>query len=574
MEDRAGQRRLAAVLAADVVGYTRLMERDTEGTVAAWRTARDETIKPIVANHGGRIVKFTGDGFLVEFATVQDAASCAIALQEGLATNPLDFRMGVHLGDIVDDGQDIHGEGVNIAARIEALSDAGGISISGSVHEQVRNRIAANYEDRGEHRVKHVSAPIRVFTIRLGESRQTESDRSAPPPPQDRPSIAVLPFSNMSRDPEQEYFVDGITEDIITEISKVDALFVISRNSTFTYKDKDAKVQDIGRDLGVSHVVEGSVRKAGERVRVSARLTETQSGGHVWADRFDRALVDIFAVQDEITEEIVRALEVTLVGGARALPSRVETEVSQAYDCFLRGREQYRLFTRDANANARMLYEKAIQLDPNYAAAHAGLAEATLHDWFMGEADALDRAFQLALEARSLDSSLPLAHEALGNVALFKRQHEEAVASIRRWVELEPNSAEAHANLAAVLNFSGEPEQVAPLIDKAIRLNPYYPFYYILYKGQASFVMKRYEEALVFLRRSVVHNPEAVPVHVYLAACLGLLGEDVPARNALAEARRIHPGLSVAWVRTIFAYKRVADADLLVEGLAKAGLYE
>lgn len=574
MADQTVQRRLAAILAADVVGYTRLMERDTNGTVAAWKTARDEAIKPIVAGHGGRIVKFTGDGFLVEFPTVLDAVSCAISLQEGLATNPLDFRMGVNLGDIIDDGQDIHGEGVNIAARIEALADAGGISISGSVHEQVRNRIASTYEDRGEHEVKHVSAPIRVFAVRLGGSAPMEADKAAPPPTPDKPSIAVLPFDNMSRDPEQEYFVDGITEDIITEISKIDGLFVISRNSTFTYKGKAAKVQDIGRDLDVSHVVEGSVRKSGERVRVTAQLIETRSGGHIWADRFDRALVDIFAVQDEITEEIVRALEVELVGNTRALLTRVETEVSEAYDCFLRGREQYRLFTKDGNANARALYEKAIQLDSNYAAAFAGLAEATLHDWFMGAPGALERAFQLALRARELDPLLPLAHEALGNVHLFKRQHEEAVAAIRRWVEIEPSNADGYANLAAVLNFSGEPEQVAPLIDKAIRLNPYYPFYYVLYKGQASFVMKRYEEALHFLRRSVVHNPEAVPVHVYLAACFGLLGEDVPAREALAEARRIYPDLSMAWVRTIFAYKRVADSELLIEGLMNAGLAE
>jgi adenylate cyclase len=323
MADSPDRRRLAAVLAADVAGYTRLMEQDTDGTVAAWKAARDDVIEPIVADHAGRIVKLTGDGFLVEFPAVQDAVKCAIALQEGLAASTLDFRMGVNLGDIVDDGHDIHGEGVNIAARIEALADAGGISISGSVHEQVRNRIDAAYEDRGEHEVKHVSAPVRVYAIRLVSSDSEKLTEATPPPLPDKPSVAVLPFDNMSGDPEQNYFADGITEDIITEISKIDALFVISRNSTFTYKGKTAKAQDICRDLGVRHVVEGSVRKSGDRVRVTAQLIDGKSGGHIWAERFDRALVDIFAVQDEITEQIVRALEVNLVDEARARLARV-----------------------------------------------------------------------------------------------------------------------------------------------------------------------------------------------------------------------------------------------------------
>lgn len=573
MTDHPVQRRLAAVLAADVAGYTRLMEQDTDGTVAAWKAARDDVIDPVVGEHSGRLVKLTGDGFLVEFPTVQGAVRCAIALQEGLATGTLDFRMGINLGDIVDDGRDIHGEGVNIAARIEALADPGGINISASVYEQVRNRIEAAFEDRGEHEVKHVSEPVRVYAIRLGGSVPAEPQVTSPPLP-DKPSIAVLPFDNMSGDSEQDYFADGITEDIITEISKIDALFVISRNSTFTYKGKAAKVQDICCDLGVRHVVEGSVRKAGDRVRVTAQLIDGQSGGHIWAERFDRALVDIFAVQDEITEQIVRALEVNLVESARVPLPRVETDIPEAYDCFLRGREQYRMFSKDGNATARQLFDKAIRLDANYAAAYAGLAMTCLHDWFGGTTDALDRGFQQALRANALNPSLPLVYEALGNIQLFRKQHAEAVAAARRWIELEPSNADGYANLAGALQFSGEPEQVIPLIDKAMRLNPFYPFYYILYRGLAYMTMERYEEALDALKRSAAHNPEALHAHLNLAACFGRLGKIAPAREALAEVHRIYPAFSLAWVEAYTPYRRAADLDLLVDGLRKAGLPE
>jgi adenylate cyclase len=550
------------------------MEQDTDGTVAAWKAARDEVIDPVVDQHSGRIVKLTGDGFLVEFPSAQDAVKCAIALQQGLTTGTLEFRMGINLGDIVDDGRDIHGEGVNIAARIEALADPGGISISGSVHEQVRNRIDADYEDRGEQEVKHVSEPVRVYAIRLGGCASAEPNKATPPPLPDKPSIAVLPFDNMSGDPEQDYFADGITEDIITEISKINALFVISRNSTFTYKGKVAKVQDICRDLGVRYVVEGSVRKAGDRVRVTAQLIDGHSGGHIWAERFDRALVDIFAVQDEITERIVRALEVNLVYNARVPSPRLDTDIPEAYDCFLRGREQYRMFSKDSNATARQLFEKAIRLDPEYAVAYAGLAMTCLHDWFLGSPDALDRGFQQALRANALDPSLPLVYEALGNIHLFKKQHEEAVAAARRWVELEPSNADGYANLAGALQFSGEPEQVIPLIDKAMRLNPFYPFYYILYRGLAYMTMERYEEALEALQRSAAHNPESLHTHLYLAACLGLVGKTAPARDALAEVHRIYPDFSLAWVQAFVPYKRAADLDLLIVGLRKAGLPE
>ena len=307
MDEDGRHKRLSAILIADVAGYTRLIEQDTDGTVAAWQAARAEVIDPAIAEHAGRVVKLTGDGFLAEFPTVLQAA---ISMQEQFANSPLEFRMGVNLGDIVDDGDDIHGEGVNIAARIEGLAEPGGICISGGVYDQVRNRIEHGFEDMGEHVVKHVSAPVRVYglQVEIAESGPAQMKPSDLPLP-DKPSIAVLPFENMSGDPEQQYFSDGITEDIITDLSKASGLFVIARNSVFTYRGRAVKVQDVSRDLGVRYVLEGSVRKAGNRVRVTAQLIDGSSGGHLWAERYDRDLTDIFEVQDAVTQQIVAALK-------------------------------------------------------------------------------------------------------------------------------------------------------------------------------------------------------------------------------------------------------------------------
>ena len=576
------KRRLAAVLAADVVGYSRLIRADEEGTIAAFSAVRANLIDPILKEHYGRTVKLMGDGLLVEFASVVGAVRAAAAMQEALATRnaalPLERRMelrvGINLGDVVIEGDDIHGDGVNVATRLEGLAAPGGLCISEAVYEQVRDRVSLSFADLGLREVKNIDRPLRVWhwhPDRDPALEDTALAETALPAP-DRPSIAVLPFDNMSGDREQQYFADGITEDIITELSKIHGLMVISRNSTFTYKGKAVKAQDVCRDLGVRHILEGSVRKAGERVRITAQLIDGRSGGHLWAERYDRSLADIFAVQDDVTERIVSSLEVKLIDGDDPRSSRVETNSPEAYDCVLRGREQYRLFSKDGNAAARRLYERAIELDPSYAAAHAGLAEAYLHEWFMGSPAALDQALELAQTAKGLDPSLPLVYEALSSVHLFRRQHDEALAAARRWIEIEPSNAEAYANLAGILHFAGEPERVARLIEKAKRLNPFHPFYYTLYVGQARFTMRRFEDAATIIARSIAHNPEALPAHFYLAACHGQLGEDALAREALAEVRRISPDFSLAWVRTIAAYRRAADLDLLIDGLRKAGL--
>ncbi len=576
------ERRLAAILAADVVGYSRLIRADEEGTIAAFKALQADLIDPTLREHQGRTVKLMGDGILVEFASVVGAVRAAAAIQMGLAERNdvlpaerrIAFRVGINLGDVVIDGDDIHGDGVNVAARLESLATPGGMCISDAVHDQVRDRTSLSFEDLGLREVKNIDRPLRVWQWCPDQNQALAETAAAKTPRADQPSIAVLPFDNMSGDQEQEYFADGITEDIITEISKIHGLLVISRNSTFTYKRKAVKAQDVCRDLGVRYMLEGSVRKAGTRVRITAQLIDGRSGVHLWAERYDRGLEDIFAVQDEVTERIVRTLEVKLIPGDDARPPRIETESPEAYDCLLRGREQYRLFSREGNAAARQLYERAIALDPNYAAPYAALAETYVHDWFMGDPKALDRASELAETAKRLDPSLPLVYEALGSVHLFKRQHEEALAAARRWVEVEPGNAEAYANLAGTLHFAGEPERVAGLVEKAKRLNPFYPFYYTLYVGQACFTQHRFKEAAAIIARSIAHNPQSLPSHFYLAATYGQLGEEALARDALAEASRISPNFSIAQARAVAAYRREEDLNLLLDGLRMAGLRE
>jgi len=571
------ERRLAAILAADVVGYSRLMGADEAGTLAALRTLRENTIKPLIAKHRGRIVKLMGDGILAEFASVVDAVECALAWQRDRQTDTdqtLRFRIGINLGDIMFEDNDIHGDGVNLAARLEGLAEPGAICISADVHQQVDRRIDVNFTDLGDQNLKNIDRPVRVWQWSsespAGKVQDGVGPGSLALP--DKPSIAVLSFDNMSNDPEQTYFSDGMTEDIITGLSKIPAVMVIARNSTFTYKGGAAKVQDVCRDLGVRYVLEGSVRKAGNRVRVNAQLIDGISGGHLWAERYDRALEDVFAVQDDVTEKIVRALEVKLVGGAAAEEKRDQTQIAEAYDCVLRGREQYRLFTNDGNAAARQLFERAIALDPDYAAPYAGLAETYVHDWLMGSEQNLDRAFESARQAEDRDPALPLVHEALSTVHLFRKEHFEAIVTARRWIELEPSNAEAYALLAGALHFSGRNEEVIPLVEKAMRLNPFYPFYYPHYIGMARWATHRFKEAVPALKRSTVLNPEALWPHVILAACHGELKEEDEAIAQLAEVRRINPEFSIALLMKLLPYKSIADAELLIGGLRKAGL--
>ena len=578
-------RRLTTILVADIVGFSRQMAADEEGVVARLRALRAEVIDPRIAAAGGRLIKTMGDGFLIEFPSAVAAVRAALAIQTDMrargAGDPEDhrlhLRMGINVGDIVIDGDDILGDGVNIAARLEPLAPAGGVCISRAVYEQVRGKVDVTLTAMGAQRLKNIPEPVDIWHIRVDDTAGATAlpaagSGASHPATAEKPSVAVLPFDNMSADPEQDYFADGITEDIITELSRLPALLVIARNSTFTYKGKATKVQDVCRDLQVRYVLEGSVRKAGQRVRVTAQLIDGGSGGHVWAERYDRDLADIFAVQDDVTEQIVRALAVQLTDAGSNPSSRGRPENPEAYDCVLRAREQYRLFTKEGNAAARQLYERAMALAPDYAEGYAGAAETHVQDWISGTADRLEQAFALAQAAERLDPSLPLVYEALTTVHQFMRQHDKALAAAKRWVEVEPGNAEAYANLAGTLLFSGEPEQVEGLIKKAMRLDPFYPFYYPLYVGAAQFTMHRFADAAQSIKRSVTRNPHALPPLFFLAATYGQLGEDALAQETLAEIRRISPDFSLDRVLAVAVYRRPEHLALLLDGLHKAGL--
>jgi adenylate cyclase len=472
-------RRLAAVLIADIAGYTRLVEQDTDATVAAWKAARAEVIEPQIAKHSGRIVKLTGDGFLAEFPVVQDAVLCAIAMQQGLATSSLDFRMGVNLGDIVDDGQDIHGEGVNIAARIEAMADEGGISISGDVYSQVRNRLDAVFTDRGEHAVKHVSHPVRVYAVQTDPVQvKTPEPVQLPNKPAEKASIAILPFDNISNDPEQEYFCDGVVEDIITEISKFRWLSVIARNSTFTYKGKSVDIKTVGEELGARYVVEGSVRKAGNRIRVTAQLIDSTDGSHVWAERYDRELADIFDLQDEITQTLVATIEPELAAAEKTRARKKPTENLDAWELVQKASWVKDRFNAEAHEEAQRLLDYAIILDPEIAYAYALKGYIDYASVIMGYADdpgeTLRRSVTSAKKAISLDEREVLGYRALGSAQSTMGLYDEALKSFDHAIEINPNYASAYMgrSLSMILSENYDGEATKKVAETALRLSP------------------------------------------------------------------------------------------------------
>jgi adenylate cyclase len=576
------QRKLAAILSADVEGYSRLMGEDEEATVRTLTVYRD-VMASLVSRHRGRVVDAPGDNLLAEFASAVDALACAVEVQQALGTRNaalpdhrrMEFRIGINLGDVLVDGERIYGDGVNIAARVQDLAEAGGVAISGTTYDQVENKLGLVHEYLGEHAVKNIARPVRVYRVRLPRGPATPAEPPALEPPA-TPSIAVLPFVNMSRDPDQEYFSDGITEDLITDLSKLSGLFVIARNSTFTYKGRPVRVQQVGRELGVRYVLEGSVRRADDRVRITAQLVDAASGYHLWADRFDRRLDDIFAVQDEITRSIVEALAVTLSHGERQRRARKPTDSLDAYDCLLRGLDHYWRTTREANLEARRMFEGAIELDPAYAEAWAAQAYTHLHEWSMAwsqDPGALDRALECARRAVALDDSLPAAHSAVGIVYLWKKQHERAIAEAERAVALAPSDAESYYRLGEVLSWS-RPEDAIEPVQKAMRLNPRYPFIYLWALGHACYLTRRYEDAVATLKRTVTRNPDWLPAHGYLAAACIESGREDEARAAAREVLRISPQITTAVVGDRLPYKDPAVLARALEAFRAAGLPE
>jgi adenylate cyclase len=575
------ERRLAAIFAADVVGYSRLIGVDEEGTLERLKGHRRELIDPAIAEHQGRIFKTTGDGVLVEFASPVKAVRCAIDVQQGMAGRNADvpkeqrieLRIGINLGDVITDDDDIYGDGVNVAARLEGIAEPGAVYVSGAVRDFVCDRPEIVLEDLGERSLKNIAKPVRVFRIKAPVGAP---QTAGPPSVPDKPSIAVLPFMNMSGDAEQEYFSDGMTEDLITDLSKVSGLFVIARNSSFAYKGRSVKVQDIGRDLGVRFVLEGSVRKAGNRVRITAQLIDAGSGGHLWAERFDRDLSDIFSMQDEVMEKIVGALRVTLTPGEeRRLRQRGTTNV-EAYESWLQAREALSRSTRESAAQARAMHRRAIELDPYFAAPHAGVALTSIAEyssgWATDPAQALDEAERWARRAIELNDQEPVSHMALGSVLMWRRDLDGALAEFRRMISLDPNFAQGHAATGMVLTFAGRPADALEAIAAAMRLDPYYPSILLHFLGLANFGLERYETAVQQLVERIVRTPGTDSSRVVLAACYGHLGRAEDARAAWAELLEVNPEFSLTQRARVLPYKDAGDFQRIVEGLAKAGL--
>jgi adenylate cyclase len=582
-------RRLAAILAADVVGYARLMNEDETGTLARLKRHRAELVDPMIAEHRGRIVKLMGDGALVEFASAVDAVRCAAEIQRAMAKRnaeieprqAIEFRIGVNLGDIIIEGDDIYGEGVNLAARLEGLAQPGGLCISDLVHQLVRAGIDLAFEDLGEQHVKNIAQPVRVWQW-TNDARATEppagrAEKVPAPYFADKPSLAVLPFDNLSRDPDQEYFSDGLTEDLITDLSQLSGLFVTARHAVFQYKGRPAPPQHVARDLRVRYVLEGSVRRAGKRIRISAQLIDASTGFHLWAQRYDRELEDIFTLQDEITHTIVAALEVHLTPRERASIDRRYTENLEAYDLFLQAREGFWRRTREAATQARTSLERAIALDPKFAAAYALLAEICRSEWWYGwrdDEDALDRALELARTAVALDDELPFAHMFLGWIHLWRKEHDQAIAEARRCLALDPNNAEGHVRLGHILDQAGRPAEGLAFIETAMRLDPHYPFLYIFLLGRAFHSLERYDEAVVSYRRVISRNPGFFYARIFLAAVYAQQGRMEEAKAEAVEVLRTDVGRWAQRRARHLPLKDPAALARLLDGMRKAGLLE
>jgi TolB-like protein/class 3 adenylate cyclase/Flp pilus assembly protein TadD len=579
MAEKRAQRRLAAILAADVVGYSRLMEQDEAGTFTALKARRQNVLVPLVAQHNGRVVKVMGDGVLVEFVSAVEAVQCAVELQKGFAeanrnqaqTSHILLRIGINLGDVIVEGSDLYGDGVNVAARLEGLAEPGGIFVSGSVYEQVKRKLSSSFDELGPQVVKNIDEPLQVYRVRpqspsIGETAEVE--RSALPLPT-KPSIAVLPFTNMSTDPEHEPFADGLTEDLITDLSRCSGLFVIARNSTFAYKGKSVDIRRIARELGVRYVLEGSARRAAGRVRINVQLIDAIGGGHMWAERFDRNLEDIFAVQDEVTAKIVEAL----VGHLTAPVSRKRPRSMEAYDLCVRAR-MLNEESLQSTQEARLLLKQAIALDPGYAEAHQLLAMNYWAGWsHFGEPIEPNRrkAVTTAEKAVMLDPNDAGSHWTLGHLLAHERQWEESDRAFAAAFELDPNCADAWADLSDLSVLSGRPKEGIDLIRKALRLNPHPEVWYYLVLGQAQYAARQYVAAIETLREGETYRTHS---RRFLAASLAQLGRLDEAHRETEMFLISNPHFTIShWVESM-PFRDDAARDHFVDGFRKAGLPE
>jgi adenylate cyclase len=586
MAEARVQRRLAAILAADVAGYSRLMGADEEGTLAALKELRRGLADPKIKEHRGRIVKTTGDGLLVEFASVVDAVRCAVEVQHEMAERNvgvpderrIQFRIGINLGDIIKDGRDIYGDGVNVAARLEALAEPGGICVNRVVRDQVRDKLDFAFEDAGEQRVKNIARPLRVYHVRPGQVADEEMSAAQPPLAlPDKPSLAVLPFTNMSGDPEQEFVSDGIAEDVISALSHYPSLFVIARNSTFTYKGRAVDVKQVGRELGVRYVLEGGVRKAGNRIRVTAQLIEAGTGNHVWADRYDRDLVDIFAVQDEITQALTTALTPAIADAELRRAMRKPPQILDAWAAYQRGLWHLSKANPDDDTVAQNFFRQAIDLDPTFAAGYSALALAQLQAAAVYQKlsllEAQSSAEALARRAVGLDGADAEARSCLGWALQARGEREGALVEIERALAMSPNLAVAHWQRGATLIFSGRPKEGLDALETCIRLDPRDPFMAVrlLHIACGLYFAQEYEGVIDAAKRLILSYPDFPMIYRWPAAALGQLGRTAEAKEALEKAISGAPAAFNMYVHNRVPWFRREDHAHLLEGLRKAG---
>ncbi len=582
------ERRLAAILAADVVGYSRLIGADEEGTLRTLSAYR-EVIDGLVAAHRGRIFGTAGDSVIAEFASPVEAVRCAAKVQQELGKRNADvpedrrmeFRIGVNLSDVVVEGENLLGDGVNIAARLEMLAEPGGICRSGTVFDRVDGKLDLTFDDLGEQEVKNIAKPVRVYGVGIDRTGSTADARASKPlPPADKPSIAVLPFTNMSGDPEQEYFSDGMTEDIITALSRVRWFFVIARNSSFAYKGRAVDVKQVAGELGVRYVLEGSVRKGGARLRITAQLIDGATGNHVWARRYDRELADIFELQDEITETIVGAIEPELGKAERKRAKSKKPGNLDARDVYQRGMSHLYRYTKADLAEARTLFGQAAELDAELGAACSGLAEAYYFEVVYGFAESVsdnrEKALEPARRAVAIDAEDAGAHCTLGRVHYLRREHDAAIPELEAALELNPSLALAHYGLGAAMVFSGRARESFRHLETAIRLSPHDPNMgsCLVRSADAKYLMADYEGAVEWALKALRQPNFQWSRYAVLLAALGQLGRDDEAQRYLAELLRQRPDFSVSFVREIHLFSDPGDFDHYLDGLRKAGVAE
>ncbi len=634
----AETRKLAAIMFTDIVGFSRQMGADEARTLRLLNV-HNQIIQQAVTDHHGTVIKTVGDAFLVDFPSVVHAVQCAQTIQTQFRTHNVEkekdeqihVRIGIHLGDIVQRDGDVFGDGVNVASRLQALAAPDTICLSHVVYREVEKKLSLGMVvSLGRPKLKNISQRERVYALlpekptglrqtwrvqqfklsgRVGtahlaraalvivglligggivtllypslptlitrHSSLVTQEAQPPLPLPDKPSIVVLPFANMSNDPEQEYFSDGITEDITSDLSKISSLFVIARNSAFTYKGKAVKVQDVSRELGVQYVLEGSVRKANDQVRITTQLIDGTTGGHLWYERYDRPLKEVFVLQDEIVQKIVTTLKLQLTLWEQGVLVRKTTDNLEAYDYYLRGLEYGFRFTKEASAQAKQMYEKAIELDPHYAQAYASLGMSYFVDWNLQwnqTPETFARATDLAQKSITLDDSLPNSHFLLGWIYLWKKQHDRAIAEAERAIALDPNFVSGYVELGDILNFAGQPEKAIELIEKAMRLNPHFPGVYFNNLGAAYLMARRYEEAIAALKKCLTYTPTYFYAHMNLATAYSELSREEEARSEAAEVLRINPQFSLEVLKQTAPVKDPAVAERIFTALRKAGL--